>query len=145
MNIEIIDNANIVSKTQKQKLRKKIVNDLDILERKNDILNSIVYHNNENGYDNFKYTRNGDKHIIIEFFFELKTDLKKKYDDKMKFISNKHKKDWQLYDRLKRMVPIDGIPTPDEVRKKSDEFYKIVQNNKNNPVTQYIQSCLESQ
>ena len=145
MNIEILDNANIISKTQKQKLRRRIVDDVGILTRKDELMDSIVYHNNDKPYNNFKYTQEKENNIRIEFYFELKNDLKKKYHDKMKYIKNKHKRDWQLYDRLKKMTPVDGLPTPDFVRKNKDDFYKFLNNSNNkNPVKEYIQACLDS-
>ena len=155
MNIEIKDPLEMLTKTQKYKIRKMFVEK----KTKKEILDNIHYHNEGETetekalferYNDFDIIEINSNHFWLEFAVleeDSKTKMKNKLRDKMQELKNSHRKEWQMYRKLKDMVSgvdkNDEFPNPERVRAQKDVYGKMIGENKKNPITQYLELCLQ--
>ena len=146
MNVEIIDSENILSKTQKNKIKKDFKNNKERLTQ--DILNSIHYSDESiRRYDLLEIRVDDllENYYNLQFSYDnRKENLQKKLSTKIQFLKNKNRKDWIFYEKLRQTFG-DSIPSPEIIRKNKEEYEKIQDNAKSvdNPVFKYINLCLE--
>lgn len=149
MNVEVVDPCNLLSKSQKLKAKTLFKNNQDISP--GEILSRLSYSDeNATRYNALKVDESPDHpdYYFLRFSHEPesdKGDLKSKFKNKMLYLKNRKRKDWQYYESLRQKFG-DSIPTPDEVRKDKqtyEDIQKKIQKSQN-PVYQYIQVCLDT-
>lgn len=148
MNVEVIDPGNLLSKSQKLKAKTLFKNNAEISP--SEILERLSY-SDENvvRYNALEIEKSPDQ---LDYYFlrfshvsNEKENLKHKLKNKMSYLKNRNRKDWQYYESLRRKFG-DSIPTPDEVRNDKTTYDEIQKNIKKtqNPIYQYIQICMDS-
>ena len=149
MNVEVVDPGNLLSKSQKLKAKTLFKNNAEIspseiLERLSYSDESVVRYNAleiEKSPDQLEYYFLRFSHVSNE-----KENLKHKLKNKMSYLKNRNRKDWQYYESLRGKFG-DSIPTPDEIRndkKTYDDIQKDIKKTQN-PIYQYIQICMDSE
>ena len=146
MNVQIVDPERILSKSQKKKIKNEFKKNKD--RPVQDLLNSIHYVNESvRKYDLLEICDDDllENNFVLRFSYDnRRTNLKQKLSTKIRFLKNRNRKDWNLYEKLRQNFG-DSIPSPDVIRENKDEYEKIQGNSKNtdNPVFKYINFCLE--
>ena len=144
MNVQIIDTHKLLSKSQKMKIRENYKKAFDIQK----IIESIHYQdeNIKKKYEILNIIKEDDNNIKLEFLFnEKKTALKNKLKNRMGFLKNKKRADWIMYERLRGQFK-DMIPSPDMVLKDKNTYLPILEKfNDKNPISKYIQLCLDNE
>ena len=144
MNVQIIDTHKLLSKSQKMKIRENYKKAFDIQK----IIESIHYQdeNIKKKYEILNIIKEDDNNIKLEFLFnEKKTALKNKLKNRMGILKNKKRADWIMYERLRGQFK-DMIPSPDMVLKDKNTYLPILEKfNDKNPISKYIQLCLDNE
>lgn len=154
MNYEIDDPLDLLSKTQKSKIRKMLNDNID----KKRILSSIYYQDEKLHYKDIHIEKVNDQLIKVHFSLkdpkeELRQKLRFKLQNASQLRSNMYKDEcWKLYYQILnhpniRSIPneslIKAVPNPDQIREQKDTYRMINQMNPNPLIKEYIEKCLQ--
>jgi hypothetical protein len=149
--VEIIDSLQILTKSQKLKIKQNV----KMNQSKDSILQQIVYDNSvEKKYNEIEYKEEKDKVICILKYDN--THLKKALQNKLKFKRDTRTQTvsplWKMYYQILNHPTIaalpdetikKAIPNPDEVKKQKDIYRMINGVNPNPIIKNYIMECLK--
>ena len=153
MDYEIFDPMNLLSKTQKTKIRRLLREGAD----KNVILENIHYRD-DISYKDLRIEKLNEKTSKIFFLTtdpkdELKQRLRFKLKNASVVRSNQYKDEcWKLYHQILqhpsiRPLPneslVKALPNPDQIREKKDVYRMMNQMNPNPLIKDYIEKCLQ--
>lgn len=142
MNIEVLDTENLLSKTQKGKIKENYKKEMDV----STILSSIHYPENvKKKYEIINVINVKDDFIKLELKYdERKTLLQDKLRNKLGYLKHKKREDWVMYEKLRGTFK-EMIPTPTDVVKNKSVYEPILEKyNNKNPIYKYIQLCFEN-
>lgn len=162
MEIEIQeeDNRQILSKTQKQKIRRIVkelwVDETSFYDHLEDVLNSVHYMNEEDRYNHIEHNLKSENHLVLLFrkvHIETPEERRKKLQKKLQNVIQQKKRPLanidpqeQLYQRLCQQVPQQQrnlIPKPTDVRSNLDMYRQMItMMPAQNPLRQYLSTFL---
>lgn len=140
--VAVIDTLKILSKAQKDKIRKKIKENTSISG--NEILDNIHYTGNEK-YNKVDIDNTGNETVVTLSFEEQRRDiLKKKLNQKIQERSSTDPK-WVMYRQLKSKG-IPDLPTPDDISSNKSVMIEQIEQMKrimpSNPFITYLETCV---
>jgi hypothetical protein len=154
MGIQIIDDKNILSKNQKQKIKISLANIEynDEIELKNIVKNTIIpniyYENEDIKYTDVEVMKEKDDLFILKFIIAPKKDLKTLLSQKLKVqksIRSSSKdiesKKWKMYRDLSARVP-KILPNPDIIKAQHSMYEELLEKIPNTIIKDYFQLCL---
>lgn len=159
MDIVIDDPLNIISKTQRKKIRKTVVDvwkDEDSFnEEIYNILEKIFYTDENQKYNVCKYDyTNHNNRLVLHFeIVQLETqeskrkELLNKLHNKLKSKQHINDPQWQMYEKIKNRLPEANkhlIPSPDKVKNDLDTYKTMMTMIPNqNPLYQYLSMFIQ--
>lgn len=140
--VTVIDTMRLLSKAQKEKIRKRIKENNSISG--NEILNSLHYSGNEK-YNKINIDTVGTETTVTLIYEEPRREvLKKKLNQKIQERSSTDPK-WVMYRQLKaRGIP--DLPTPDDIASNKSVMIEQLEQMKrimpSNPFITYMETCV---
>lgn len=152
MNIHLIDSLNLISKTQKTKLKTKIK---EQIEQNNNIqtILDMIHYNGDIKYNSVKMINtDNDYFITFEIVENERELLRKKLRQKLKSQGRTVDPRWTMYQNMKKrgakLANGDNIPDPDFISKNKEMFvsqmnlFEETMKDDDNPFIKYIKLCL---